>query len=106
VRHARWQKSHEHPPASKPFEEIHLDLIGPISPCSREGHRYILTVVDSHTRFCSAIPIKAKSEVASVLSDSLNLEAKRFGYYPSVLHSDRGTEFLNKTMKEFCIKHL
>jgi transposase InsO family protein len=96
----------KHPPASKPFEEIHLDLIGPISPCSREGHRYILTVVDSHTRFCSAIPIKAKSEVASVLSDSISLEAKRFGYYPSVIHSDRGTEFLNKSMKEFCIEHL
>lgn len=96
----------KHHPASKPFEELHLDLIGPISPSSREGHKYILTVVDSHTRFCSAIPIKAKSEVATVLSDSIDLEAKRFGYYPTVLHSDRGTEFLNATLKEFCNKHL
>jgi hypothetical protein len=95
-----------HPPASKPFEEIHLDLIGPISPRSREGDKYILTVVDSYTRFCSAIPIKSKRDVARTLSDSLDLEAKRFGYYPTVLHSDRGTEFLNSTMKEFCKNHL
>ncbi|KNZ48083.1 hypothetical protein VP01_5926g2 [Puccinia sorghi] len=30
----------------RPFEELHLDLIGPISPTSREGDKYILTVVD------------------------------------------------------------
>jgi hypothetical protein len=96
----------KHPPASKPFEEIHLDLIGPISPSSREGHCYVLTVVDSHTRYCSAIPIKAKSDVVEVLSDTIDLEAKRFGYYPSVLHSDRGTEFINRSMKDYCKKHL
>ena len=28
-----------HQAASRPFEEIHLDLIGPIWPASKEGHR-------------------------------------------------------------------
>jgi transposase InsO family protein len=96
----------KHSPASKAFEEIHLDLIGPISPCSREGHKYILTVVDSHSRYCSAIPIKAKSDMAEVLINTIDLEAKRFGYYPNVIHSDRGTEFINKTLKAFCNQHL
>lgn len=35
--------------ASKPFEELHLDLIGPISPISRKNHKYILTIVDANT---------------------------------------------------------
>ncbi|KNZ48229.1 hypothetical protein VP01_5814g1 [Puccinia sorghi] len=75
----------KHQQAARPFEELHLDLIGPISPTSRENDRYILTVVDSNTRYCLATPINLKS---NVLSNILNYEAKRFGYYPSVLHSD------------------
>ncbi|KNZ52895.1 hypothetical protein VP01_3405g1 [Puccinia sorghi] len=58
--------------ASKPFEELHLDLIGPISPISRKNHKYILTI------------------------------AKIFGYYPPILHSDRSTEFVNVQMQNFC----
>lgn len=84
--------------ASRPFEELHLDLIGPISPASREGDRYILTVVDSITRYCSATPINQKSDIINILSSILDFEAKRFGYYPSVLHSDRGGEFINSLM--------
>ncbi|KNZ51054.1 hypothetical protein VP01_410g5 [Puccinia sorghi] len=56
-----WGSFHTcHSQATKPFEELHMDLVGPISPLSREGHKYFLTIVDSCTRFCSAIPIKHK----------------------------------------------
>ncbi|KNZ46126.1 hypothetical protein VP01_752g1 [Puccinia sorghi] len=75
--------------ASRPFEELHLDLIGPISPTSHNGDRYILTVVDSHTRYCSATPLNSKSDVFETLTTIIDFEAKRFGYYPSILHSDR-----------------
>ncbi|KNZ45177.1 hypothetical protein VP01_8410g1, partial [Puccinia sorghi] len=92
----------EHQRAGRPFEEIHLDLIGPISPTLRENNRYILTVVDSNTRYCSATPINIKSNVFEVLSKILNYQSKRFGYYPSVLHSDRGHKFINSTMKDYC----
>ncbi|KNZ50552.1 hypothetical protein VP01_4358g1 [Puccinia sorghi] len=78
--------------ASKPFEEINLDIVGPITPASREGHQYFLTIVDSCTRFCSAIPLKKKSEVGNSLTQALDLEARRIGYNPTVIHSDRGTE--------------
>ncbi|KNZ50464.1 hypothetical protein VP01_4410g1, partial [Puccinia sorghi] len=96
----------KHQRALRPFEELHLDLIGPISPTSREGDRHILTVVESNTRYCSATPINLKSDVYNTLSNILNFEAKRFGYYPSVLHSDRGCEFINSTMEEYCKEHL
>ncbi|KNZ55400.1 hypothetical protein VP01_2694g2 [Puccinia sorghi] len=94
------------PPASKPFEELHLDLIGPIGPMSHKNHKYILTIVNGNTRFCSAIPIKAKSDVYSVLTFLVDTEAKRLGYYPSVIHSDRGTEFVNAGLEEYCKKNL
>ncbi|KNZ52981.1 hypothetical protein VP01_337g8 [Puccinia sorghi] len=104
ITRASFKSSHAR--ASRPFEELHLDLIGPITPESREGDKYILTVVDSNTRFCSATPIRLKSEVPETLSSLIDFEAKRFGYYPSVLHSDRGREFINSTMENFCKKHL
>jgi hypothetical protein len=92
--------------ATKPFEEIHLDLIGPISPMSYKKNKYILTIVDSHTRYCSAIPISSKSDVFATLSFAIDVEAKRFGYYPSVIHSDRGTEFANSQLESFCSKNI
>jgi transposase InsO family protein len=95
-----------HQAASRPFEEIHLDLIGPIWPASKEGHRYILTIVDSSTQFCAAVPIKLKSDVAATISFLVDVKAKRFGYYPTTIHSDRGSEFLNSTLKAFCARHL
>ncbi|KNZ60815.1 hypothetical protein VP01_1496g6 [Puccinia sorghi] len=67
----------KHQTALRPFEELHLDLIGPISPTSREGERYILTVVESNTRYYSANPINLKSDVYNTLSNILNIEATR-----------------------------
>ncbi|KNZ47951.1 hypothetical protein VP01_6016g1, partial [Puccinia sorghi] len=54
--------------SSKTFEEVHLDLIVPIFLSSQEGHKYILTFVESHSRFCSAIPLKHKSDVFEQLT--------------------------------------
>ena len=34
------------PLIDKPFKRVAIDLVGPISPPSEEGHRYILTLVD------------------------------------------------------------
>ncbi|KNZ45691.1 hypothetical protein VP01_78g1 [Puccinia sorghi] len=72
------------------------------SPLSHKLHKYVLTIVDGYTRFVAAVPLTSKSEVFSTLSQVINIEAKRLGYYPSVLHSDRGTEFLNAQVGEFC----
>ncbi|KAI7939341.1 hypothetical protein MJO29_014077 [Puccinia striiformis f. sp. tritici] len=88
--------------ASRIFEEIHLDLIGPITPMSHRKHRYILTMVDSYSRYISALPLTSKGDVFATLTRVLDVEAKRIGYHPSVLHSDRGTEFLNAEMEKYC----
>ncbi|KNZ46885.1 hypothetical protein VP01_6864g1, partial [Puccinia sorghi] len=74
----------EHTAVFKPFEEINLDLIGPIWPC---------------TLYCAAIPIKTKSEVIEKLSFLIDVEAKRFFYHPSTIQSDQGSEFINSALK-------
>ena len=44
------------PLIDKPFKRVAIDLVGPISPPSEEGHRYILTLVDFATRYPEAVP--------------------------------------------------
>jgi len=41
-----------------PFKRVAIDLIGPISPPSEAGHRYILTLVDYATGYPEAVPLK------------------------------------------------
>ena len=44
-----------------PMQLICMDLVGPISPVSSRGNRFILTCIDMLTCFTVAIPIKDKS---------------------------------------------
>ncbi|KNZ62786.1 hypothetical protein VP01_1223g3 [Puccinia sorghi] len=69
-------------------KEIHMDLVGPINPSSRKGHKYFLTIVDSN--------------VPEIIALAVSLEAKRIGYYPTVIHSHWGTEFVNSNLTKFC----
>ncbi|GFU67187.1 retrovirus-related Pol polyprotein from transposon opus [Trichonephila clavipes] len=39
-----------------PFQVVNMDLIGPIDPPSSKGHKYILYLVDQHTRWGEAVP--------------------------------------------------
>ncbi|GFT90546.1 retrovirus-related Pol polyprotein from transposon opus [Trichonephila clavipes] len=44
-----------------PFEVGNIDLIGPIDPPSVKGHKYILRLVDQHTRWGEAVPLTSLS---------------------------------------------
>ncbi|GFV76371.1 retrovirus-related Pol polyprotein from transposon opus [Trichonephila clavipes] len=44
-----------------PFEVENMDLIGPIDPPSLKGHKYILRLVDQHTRWGEAVPLTSLS---------------------------------------------
>ena len=47
-----------------PFERVAVDLIYPIHPPSKQGHRYILTLIDYATRYPDATPLKSISTEA------------------------------------------
>ncbi|GFV83229.1 retrovirus-related Pol polyprotein from transposon opus [Trichonephila clavipes] len=44
-----------------PFQVVSMDLIGPIDPPSSKGHKYILCLVDQHTRWGEAVPLTSLS---------------------------------------------
>ena len=80
----------------KPFKRVAIDLVGPISPPSEEGHRYILTLVDFSTRYPEAVPLKNidTETVAEALVDIFS----RLGV-PEEILSDLGTHFVSDCMR-------
>lgn len=56
-------------PVVSPWFHVGIDLIGPITPRSQQGNRYILTISDYFTKFVDAIalPDKEAISVASAL---------------------------------------
>ncbi|GFX28728.1 retrovirus-related Pol polyprotein from transposon opus [Trichonephila clavipes] len=62
-----------------PFEVGNMDLIGPIDPPSLKGHKYILCLVDQHTRWGEAVPLTSLS--AKVTREALLKILSRTGIY-------------------------
>ena len=52
--------------SEQPLERLHADRMGPVSK-QWLGKKYILTAIDDHTRYCTAIPITAKSDTKKAL---------------------------------------
>lgn len=49
---------------SEPFARLSIDIVGPLTPASTEGHKYILTLIDKATGFPEAIPLKQIDSVS------------------------------------------
>ena len=77
-----------------------MDLVGPISPQTSRGSKYILTVIDMLTGYTIAVPItdKRSETVCKAYRDSVYCI---FGGSSRIL-TDNGTEFKSKEMKQIC----
>ncbi|GFV47000.1 hypothetical protein TNCV_3033971 [Trichonephila clavipes] len=81
-----------------PFEIVNIDVIGPIQPPSGRGHKYVLCMMDQHTRWPEAVPLR--SLTAKNACDSLLQIFSRTGI-PSIIASDQGTNFKWALTQEF-----
>lgn len=79
-----------------PFHTVHLDCTGPF-PRSDSGHKYLLIIVDGFTKFCILKPLKtmATDELVDIVRNSFT----DFGT-PSLIITDRGTNFCSRQMRE------
>ena len=82
--------------ATEPMEQLGIDFKGPLSSTSK--NRYLLTVIDEYSHFPFAFACTS-TNTDSVIQ-SLNQIFIVFGM-PSYIHSDRGTSFLSKEVREY-----
>ena len=75
---------------SYPNEMVYFDIVGPF-PKARSGNEYILTLIDSFTRWPVACPIENKT--SNVIAQKIFQEwICNFGL-PEAIFSDRAKEF-------------
>lgn len=85
--------------ASRPFERIALDIVGPLATSERQNS-YILTIQDDLTKFSAAFPLRTHdaNSVAKALVEGFICQHG----IPEIILTDCGTEFLSKLFKECC----
>ena len=84
---------------SKPFEVIYCDFVH--MPQSSDGKRYILTIIDSFSRFLYCYPTvrdRAIDAAHGLVHFMTEYEI------PKVISSDRGTHFVNAVLEDLCDK--
>lgn len=85
--------------AEKPFEQIFLDIVGPL-PKTKNGNNYILTIQDDLTKTFIA---KAIPEASAETTCKAFMEIGICVYgVPKKLVTDRGTNFTSKLFEHLC----
>lgn len=76
------------------FALLHMDIWGPISIASIQGHHYFLTTLDDYGRYTWIYLLKAKSETRTCITHFLNLVSTQFSAKVKMIKTDNGKEFL------------
>lgn len=87
--------------STKILELVHMDLMGPISPESIAGKKYIFVLVDDYSRYTWVDFQRNKSDaLESFRILALQLKQSKGGIIQ--IKSDHGGEFQSKDFDEFC----
>ena len=76
------------------MERIHTDLIGPL-PKEWLGKKYILTILDDYSRYCTAIPIRNKTQASEKTKEWILAMETITNNKTAFIQTDWGTEFNN-----------
>jgi transposase InsO family protein len=108
MRHGERKKSSlpYQPQPSHILELLHTDLAGPNAVTSYNDKRYVLTVLDDHTKLSSVKCLKHKDNVAAALihiCNSLENQCQDMEGSPTIkaVRSDNGTEYINHEVKAY-----
>ena len=102
-------KLNRKPPSSKmalrkssKLELVYSDVRGPMETTSLGGHRYVVSFIDSYSRFARSYFMKHKSEVLEKIRQFCIDEGVPKTFSSLTLRSDGGGEYDNKAFDEFC----
>lgn len=84
--------------ASEAFEKVYIDFVGPISPPSVDGHRYICTASCDLTKYAIAVATFNSTALtaAKTLVDNVFLKYN----IPKAIVADNGPSFISELFKE------
>nr|GEY48762.1 putative ribonuclease H-like domain-containing protein [Tanacetum cinerariifolium] len=68
---------------------------------SINGKKYILVIVDDYSRYTWNLFLRSKDETPKVLKDFLTMIQRNLQASVITVRTDRGTEFMNKTLNAF-----
>nr|GEX01664.1 hypothetical protein [Tanacetum cinerariifolium] len=89
-------------PSSKSrLQLLLMDLCGPMRVESINGRKYVLVIVDDHSRYTWTHFLRSKDETLEVLIDFLRLVQQGLHAQVRIVQTDKGTEFLNKTLHAY-----
>nr|GEY28994.1 retrovirus-related Pol polyprotein from transposon TNT 1-94 [Tanacetum cinerariifolium] len=80
---------------------LHMDLCGPMRVASINGKKYISVIVDDYSRYTWTLFLRSKDETPKVLKDFLTMIQRNLQALVITVRTDKGTEFLNKTLNAF-----
>lgn len=84
------------PVIEAPFRRVAVDIVGPLQR-TKQGNKYVLTLMDFATRYPEAIPLR-KTDAATV-AEALCHIFTRLGL-PQEILSDQGSNFMSDLMKQ------
>ena len=84
----------------EPWQKVALDIVGPISPTSESGARFIIVCQNYFTKWPElvAVPTTDASTVERWLLDEVFC---RYGF-PAEIVTDQGTQWMSASFAEFC----
>ncbi|GJX02703.1 retrovirus-related pol polyprotein from transposon TNT 1-94 [Tanacetum coccineum] len=81
-----------------------MDLCGPMRVESINGKKYVLVIFDDYSRYTWTYFLRSKDETPAVLIDFLTLVQRGLHAQVRTVRTDKGTEFLNKTIHAYFVK--
>nr|GFB05244.1 retrovirus-related Pol polyprotein from transposon TNT 1-94 [Tanacetum cinerariifolium] len=89
-------------PSSKSrLQLLHMDLCGPMQVESINGKKYVLVIIDDYSRYTWTRFLRSKDKTPEVLIDFFRLVQRGLHAQVRIVQTDKGTEFLNKTLHAF-----
>ncbi|GJX41404.1 putative ribonuclease H-like domain-containing protein [Tanacetum coccineum] len=89
-------------PITKPLFMLHMDLFGPTFMSSLMHKKYCLVVTDDYIKFTWVFFLTTKDETSEILKSFIKEIENLVDKKVKIIRSDKGTEFKNKVMDDFC----
>nr|GEY07720.1 retrovirus-related Pol polyprotein from transposon TNT 1-94 [Tanacetum cinerariifolium] len=94
-------KSKAVPSSKRRLNFLHMELCGPMRVASVNRMKYILVIIDDYPRYTWTLFLRSNDETPEVLKEFLTMIQRNLQALVITVRTDRGTEFLNKTLNVF-----